>query len=62
VADFGLAKFTSDTNTHVSTRVMGTFGYVESYGAILSYWFEIENSSGLSMYTIYIQNLLLIGI
>nr|CAB3471701.1 unnamed protein product [Digitaria exilis] len=26
VADFGLAKFTSDTNTHVSTRVMGTFG------------------------------------
>lgn len=27
VADFGLAKFSSDTNTHVSTRVMGTFGY-----------------------------------
>ena len=26
VADFGLAKFTNDTNTHVSTRVMGTFG------------------------------------
>lgn len=26
VADFGLAKLTSDTNTHVSTRVMGTFG------------------------------------
>lgn len=26
VADFGLAKLTSDVNTHVSTRVMGTFG------------------------------------
>ena len=26
VADFGLAKFASDNNTHVSTRVMGTFG------------------------------------
>ncbi|ONL95707.1 Proline-rich receptor-like protein kinase PERK4 [Zea mays] len=28
VADFGLAKLTTDTNTHVSTRVMGTFGQV----------------------------------
>ena len=26
VADFGLAKFASDGNTHVSTRVIGTFG------------------------------------
>ncbi|XP_068641395.1 proline-rich receptor-like protein kinase PERK13 [Aristolochia californica] len=28
VADFGLAKLTNDTCTHVSTRVMGTFGYM----------------------------------
>lgn len=26
VADFGLAKLALDTDTHVSTRVMGTFG------------------------------------
>ncbi|CAL0311901.1 unnamed protein product [Lupinus luteus] len=28
VADFGLARLTDDVNTHVSTRVMGTFGYM----------------------------------
>lgn len=28
VADFGLAKLAADVNTHITTRVMGTFGYM----------------------------------
>ncbi|XP_010545704.1 PREDICTED: proline-rich receptor-like protein kinase PERK15 [Tarenaya hassleriana] len=28
LADFGLAKSSLDTDTHVSTRIMGTFGYL----------------------------------
>ncbi|KAI3991787.1 hypothetical protein MKX01_038185 [Papaver californicum] len=28
VSDFGLAKLALDANTHISTRVMGTFGYL----------------------------------
>uniref|UniRef100_A0A7N0U243 non-specific serine/threonine protein kinase n=1 Tax=Kalanchoe fedtschenkoi TaxID=63787 RepID=A0A7N0U243_KALFE len=28
VSDFGLARIALDTNTHVTTRVMGTFGYL----------------------------------
>ncbi|XP_028754463.1 proline-rich receptor-like protein kinase PERK12 [Neltuma alba] len=28
VSDFGLARLTDDADTHVSTRVMGTFGYM----------------------------------
>ncbi|KAE8667416.1 Coatomer subunit gamma-2 [Hibiscus syriacus] len=28
VADFGLVRLTQDNNTHVSTRVIGTFGYL----------------------------------
>ncbi|KAL8533458.1 hypothetical protein ACS0TY_009736 [Phlomoides rotata] len=28
VSDFGLAKLAMDANTHISTRVMGTFGYM----------------------------------
>ncbi|KAI3814958.1 hypothetical protein L1987_14607 [Smallanthus sonchifolius] len=28
VADFGLARISPETDTHVSTRVMGTFGYL----------------------------------
>lgn len=32
VSDFGLAKLSSDNYTHISTRVMGTFGLVTSHG------------------------------
>ncbi|KAK1414270.1 hypothetical protein QVD17_30014 [Tagetes erecta] len=28
VADFGLARFSPETDTHISTRVIGTFGYL----------------------------------
>ncbi|XP_039166244.1 proline-rich receptor-like protein kinase PERK1 isoform X2 [Eucalyptus grandis] len=28
IADFGLARFTSESNRHVSSRLMGTFGYI----------------------------------
>lgn len=28
VSDFGLAKLALEANTHITTRVMGTFGYV----------------------------------
>ncbi|KAI4379176.1 hypothetical protein MLD38_005506 [Melastoma candidum] len=28
VSDFGLAKLAADANTHITTRVMGTFGYM----------------------------------
>ncbi|KAL2519176.1 Proline-rich receptor-like protein kinase PERK10 [Abeliophyllum distichum] len=28
VSDFGLAKLAMDTNTHITTRIMGTFGYM----------------------------------
>lgn len=28
VSDFGLAKLAADLNTHITTRVMGTFGYM----------------------------------
>ncbi|XP_078151729.1 proline-rich receptor-like protein kinase PERK15 isoform X2 [Carex rostrata] len=34
IADFGLAKLTYDSNTHVSTRVMGTYGYLAPEYAI----------------------------
>jgi serine/threonine protein kinase len=34
LADFGLARFTYDTDTHVSTRVMGTFGYLAPEDAL----------------------------
>ncbi|WVZ25070.1 hypothetical protein V8G54_003614 [Vigna mungo] len=48
VADFGLAKFSSDTETHVSTRVMGTFGLDSSYARpLLSQAFENGNFDGL---------------
>ena len=35
VADFGLAKLSNDTHTHVSTRIMGTFGCVYVYNLLI---------------------------
>ncbi|RZR80626.1 hypothetical protein BHM03_00006681 [Ensete ventricosum] len=40
---FGLAKFASDTDTHISTRVMGTFGYASS-SRLISICFIISDS------------------
>lgn len=31
VSDFGLAKLALDADTHVTTRVMGTFGYASFF-------------------------------
>lgn len=31
VSDFGLAKLLGSGESHITTRVMGTFGYVNSY-------------------------------
>ncbi|KMT19229.1 hypothetical protein BVRB_1g014110 [Beta vulgaris subsp. vulgaris] len=42
VVDFGLAKLTTDTNTHVSIHVMGTFGILFS-----NFDLELSSDGGL---------------
>lgn len=42
VADFGLAKLSNDTHTHVSTRIMGTFGYAHRFRQWHSFFFSLQ--------------------
>lgn len=36
VSDFGLAKLLGSDKSHITTRVMGTFGYAFSFGFFFS--------------------------